>query len=134
MLDTLEEWVSLIVGLVFVGFVFIVIAFFFRSPIVWVCLGILAGLLFFFPIARSFLTVISIQRSRLRQDHQKDRRRSQKSESYQEQLIILANRQKQLAEPKIEQQQSISEVNTSSLDDPEVQTYVPPGLPPDLFL
>ena len=134
MLDTLEEWVSLIVGLVFVGFVFIVIAFFFRSPIVWLCLGLLTVLLFVCPIARSFLAIASIQRSRQRQDHQRDRRRSWKSQSYEEQLIILANKQKELAEPKIRQLPSPSEVETSSLDDPNVQTYVPPGLPPELFL
>jgi len=134
MLDTLEEWVSLIVGLVFVGFVFIVIALIFRSPVVWLCLGLLAGLLFFFPIARSFLTIVSIQKSRQRQDHQRDLRESRKSESYQEQLIILANKQKEQAEPKIKQMPPTSEAKTSSLDDPEVQTYVPPGLPPDFFL
>ena len=64
MLDTIEEWLSLIVGAVFIGFVFLVIALIFRSPVLWLCLGLLAGILFFFPIARSLLTIERARRSR----------------------------------------------------------------------
>jgi uncharacterized membrane protein len=134
MLDTIEEWLSLIIGMVFVGFVLVIIALIFRSSIVWICLGLLAGLLFFFPIIRSILTIISVRRSRRRQDNEIERQRSQKSGSNQEQRVILASKPKQLSAPKSKPKQLTPEVKKPSLDDPEVQTYVPPGLPPELFL
>jgi hypothetical protein len=134
MLDTLEEWLSLIIGLVFVGFVFLVIALIFRSPVLWLCLGLLAGLLFFFPIIRSFLTVRSVQKSRQRQGNEVGRQGLRKSESNQVQPVILANKQMQLLKPKSKQMQMAPEFKKPSLDDPETQTYVPPGLPPELFL
>jgi hypothetical protein len=134
MLDTIEEWLSLIIGLVFVGFVLLVIALIFRSPILWLCLGLLAGLLFFFPIIRSLLTIISIRKSRRRQNYEMERQGLRKSKSNQVQPVILANKQKQPSVPKSKQKQLAPEVKKPSLDDPELQTYVPPGLPPELFL
>lgn len=134
MLDTIEEWLSLIIGLVFVGFVLLVIALIFRSPILWLCLGLLAGLLFFFPIIRSLLTIISIRKSRRRQNYEMERQGLRKSKSNQVQPVILADKQKQPSVPKSKQKQLAPEVKKPSLDDPELQTYVPPGLPPELFL
>ena len=129
MLDTIEEWLSLIVGAVFIGFVFLVIAFVFRSAILWLFLGLLAAVLFFFPIARSLLVMESVRRSRQTQGNEIGRQGSQKSESKQ-QTMILANKQQQQSVPKNKQQPEIK----TSVDDPDVQKYVPPGLPPDLFL
>ncbi len=134
MLDTIEEWLSLIIGLVFVGFVFLVIALIFRSPVVWTCLALLTGLLFVFPIVRTLLTVISIRRSHRRRNNKIKSQGSQKSESNQEQPAIFANKQKQVSALKSGPKQLTIEVKRPSLDAPEVQTYVPPGLPPELFL
>ncbi len=128
MLDTLEEWLSLIIGIVFVGFVFLVIALIFRSPVVWLCLGLLAVILFIFPILRTLLTVISIRISRQRREIEKG------FASNHEQQVIFANKQKQVSALKSKPKQLTIEVKKPSLDDPEVQTYVPPGLPPELFL
>jgi type VI protein secretion system component VasK len=129
LLDTLEEWLSLIIGVVFVGFVFLVIALIFRSPVVWLCLGLLAVILFIFPILRTLLTLISIQISRRRRDNEKglESNRGQ-------QQVVFANKQREVSVLKSKPKQLTIEVKRPSLDDPEVQTYVPPGLPPELFL
>ena len=124
LLDTLEEWLSLIIGMILVGSVFLVIAFIFRSPVVWLCLGLLTGLLFFFPIARTFLTIIAMRKSRRRQDYEEEHQRSWKSETNQKQQVRRTRKQKRLS----------LEVKQPSPNDAGVRTYVPPGLPPDLFL
>jgi len=130
MLDTIEEWLSLIVGAVFIGFVFLVIAFIFRSPILWLFLGLLAAILFFFPIARTLLTMESARRSRQTQSYEIGHQGSQNSASKRQQTVILTNKQQQQPVPKNKQQPEIK----TSIDDPDVQNYVPPGLPPELFL
>jgi hypothetical protein len=143
MLDTLEEWLSLIIGFLLVGFVFLVIALIFRSPTLWLFLGILTVILFFFPILRSFLAMRSVRRSRQGPGYQREEYRKQrksadaqsKPASTQDQLIVLANKQKGQLMPEHIQKQWTSEVSKPSPDDSEGRTFTPPsGLPTDFFL
>lgn len=122
--ESIEQWLWLIISVIFIGFAFFVILVLFHSPIVWLCLGLLVAIMLLYPIARNLPTTVSMRRQRHAQDHQIE----------QQALLLSVNQQQRLSTPKSNQQQLIPEVQPSSLEEPNVQKYIPPGLPPELFL
>ena len=132
--ETIEEWAWLIIGVIFIGFVFLVIGLIFHSPIVWLCLALLAGIMLLYPVIRNLPAMVNARRCRPTQGYKIERHELLMSESKRPQLLMPASRQQQLPAPKSKQQQLMPEVKKPSLEDPDVQHYVPPGLPPDLFL
>jgi ABC-type bacteriocin/lantibiotic exporter with double-glycine peptidase domain len=122
--ESIEQWLWLIISVIFIGFAFLVILVLFHSLIVWLCLGLLVVIMLLYPIVRNLPTKVSMRRQCRAQDHQIE----------QQELLLSVNKQKQLSALRIGQQQMMPEVQQSSLEEPDVQKYIPPGLPPELFL
>lgn len=143
--ESIEQWLWLIISVMLIGFAFFVILVLFHySPIVWACLGVLLIITLLYPIVRNLPTTISLHRQRRIQESQREQQEWLLSVNKQQQLSIPKSKQqrlsapkdkqKQLPVPKKNQQQLMPEVQQPSLGEPDVQKYIPPGLPPELFL
>jgi len=124
--ESVEQWLWLIISVVFIGFAFLVILVLFHSPIVWLCLGLLVAIMLLYPIVRNLPATVSMRRQRRARDHQ--------IVNKQQRLSTPKSKQTQVSAPRSSQQQLMPEVQSSSLEEPDVQKYIPPGLPPELFL
>ncbi len=138
---SIEEWMWLIIAAIFMGFVFLIVLAVFPSPITWLCLGLVLAIFFLYPVVRNLPAILYAQRNRRAQGHALGREELLISVTKQQQPLISVtkplmpgNKQQQLSAPKSKQQQRMPEVKQPSLEDPDVQRYIPPGLPPDLFL
>jgi len=138
---SIEEWMWLIIAAIFIGFVFLIVLAVFPSPITWLCLGLVLAIFFLYPVVRNLPAILHARRIRRAQGHALGREELLLSVIKQQQPLISVtkplmpgNKQQQLSAPKSKQQQRMPEVKQSSLEDPDVQRYIPPGLPPDLFL
>lgn len=138
--ESIEQWLWLIISVLFIGFAFLVILVVFHSPIVWLCLGLLVAIMLLYPLVRNLSTTVSLRRQRRAQEQQEwflsvnNQQQLSTPKSKQKQLLAPKSKQKQLSAPKSKQQQLMPETQQSSLDEPNVQKYIPPGLPPELFL
>ncbi len=133
--ETIEEWTWLIIGVIFIGFIVLVIGLIFHSLIVWLCLGLLAGIILLYPVIKNLLlAMINARRGRQMHGYKIGQHELLMSESKRPQLVIPASKQQQLSAPKSKQQQLLPEPKKPSLKNPDAQHYVPPGLPPDFFL
>ncbi len=133
--ETIEEWAWLIIGVIFIGFIVLVIGLIFHSLIVWLCLGLLAGIILLYPVIKNLLlAMINARRGRQMHGYKIGQHEWLMSESKRPQLVIPASKQQQLSAPKNKQQQLLPEPKKPSLKNPDAQHYVPPGLPPDFFL
>jgi endonuclease/exonuclease/phosphatase (EEP) superfamily protein YafD len=128
--ESIEQWLWLIISVLFIAFAFLVIVVVFHSPIVWLCLGLLVAIMFLYPIVRNLPTTVNLRRQRRAQEQQE----WLLSVNNQQQLSTPKSKQQRLSAPKGKQQQLMPETQQSSLDEPNVQKYIPPGLPPELFL
>jgi hypothetical protein len=124
--ESIEQWLWLIISVIFIGFAFLVILVLFHSPIVWLCLGLLVAIMLLYPIVRNLPATVSMRRQRRARDHQ--------IVNKQQCLSTPKSKQTQVSAPRSSQQQLMPEVQSSSLEEPDVQKYIPPGLPPELFL
>jgi hypothetical protein len=131
---SIEEWMWLIIAAIFIGFVFLIVLAVFPSPITWLCLGLVLAIFFLYPLVRNLPAMLHARRIRRAQDHALGREELLISVTKQLQPLMPGNKQQQLSAPKNKQQQRMPEVKQSSLDEANVQKYIPPGLPPDLFL
>ncbi|HWS83746.1 MAG TPA: hypothetical protein VN207_05755 [Ktedonobacteraceae bacterium] len=148
---SIEEWMWLIIAAIFIGFVFLIVLAVFPSPITWLCLGLVLAIFFLYPVVRNLPAILHARRIRRAQGHALGREELLISVTKQLQPLISVtkqlqplmsvtkplmpgNKQQQLSAPKNKQQQRMPEVKQSSLENPDVQKYIPPGLPPDLFL
>lgn len=132
--ESIEQWLWLIISVIFIGFAFLVILVLFHSPIIWLCLGLLVVIMLLYPIVRNLSTMLSMRRQRRAQDYQIEQQKLLLSVNKQQRLSTHKSKQKQLSAPRSSQQQLMPEVQQSSLEEPDVQKYIPPGLPPELFL
>ena len=138
--ESIEQWLWLIISVLFIAFAFLVIVVVFHSPIVWLCLGLLVAIMFLYPIVRNLPTTVNLRRQRRAQEQQEwllsvnNQQQLSTPKSKQQRLSAPKSKQKQLSAPKGKQQQLMPETQQSSLDEPNVQKYIPPGLPPELFL
>ena len=132
--ETIEDWARLIIGIVFIGFVVLVIGIIFHSLIVWLCLGLLAGILLLYPVMRNHLARVNVQRRHQTQGYKIGQHELLMSKSKRPQPLMPASKQQQLSAPKSQQQQLMPEIRKPSTENPDVQHYVPPALPPDFFL
>ena len=131
---SIEEWMWLIIAAIFIGFVFLIVLAVFPSPITWLCLGLVLAIFFLYPVVRNLPAILHARRIRRAQGHALGREELLISVTKQLQPLMPGSKQQQLSAPKNKQQQRMSEVKQSSLDEANVQKYIPPGLPPDLFL
>jgi hypothetical protein len=122
--ESLEQWLWLIISVLFIGFVFVVILVIFPSPITWLCLGLFTVISALYPIVRNLPTIIRRQKSCRAQGRGKGRLDLQGPITKQLQQLELGSKK----------QQVMPEVTKPSLEAADVKNYVPPGLPPDLFL
>jgi len=133
--ETIEEWARLIIAAIFIGFVVLVIGLIFHSLIVWLCLGLLAGIILLYPAIKNHLLAVINARGGLQMHGYKiGKHELLMSERERPQLLKPASRHHQLPAPKSKQQQLMPETKKPPLENPDVQHYVPPGLPPDFFL
>jgi hypothetical protein len=131
---SIEEWMWLIIAAIFIGFVFLIVLAVFPSPITWLCLGLVLMTFFLYPVVRNLPAILHARRIRRAQGHALGQEDSLLSVTKQLQPLISGNKQQQLSAPKNKQQQRMPEVKQPSLEKADVQKYIPPGLPPDLFL
>jgi hypothetical protein len=129
---SIEEWMWLIIAAIFIGFVFLIVLAVFPSPITWLCLGLVLAICFLYPVVRNLPAILHARRIRRAQGHALGREELLISVTKQPQPLISVtkplmpgNKQQQLSAPKNKQ---------PSLEEADVQKYIPPGLPPDLFL
>jgi hypothetical protein len=122
--ESLEQLLWIIISVLFIGFVFVVILIIFPSPITWLCLGLLTGILILYPVVRDPPTFVQRQKSRRAQDRGRGQPALQEPITKQPQQLWQGSRQQQI----------MPGVTESPVEAPDVQNYVPPGLPPDLFL
>ncbi len=122
--ETIEEWLWFAIAVLFIGFVIFVIAVFFHLPVGRIGLGIFACLIVY-ALVRIMLVVVKTQRQR---------QRIGANRSWQYQLPVYNNGQKQQISKNAQQQRPAPEIKKPTLENPTAQNYTPPGLPPDLFL
>ncbi len=132
--ETVEDWARLVISIVFIGFACLVIGFIFHSLIVWLCLGLLVGIMILYPVVKNRLAMVSAQRGHQVQGYEIGQKESLMSKSKRLQQLMPTSKQQQLPAPKSQQQLLMPEIKKPSTQDPDVQHYVPPGLPPDFFL
>jgi hypothetical protein len=122
--ESLEQLLWIIISVLFIGFVFVVILIIFPSPITWLCLGLLTGILLLYPVVSEFSPSGLRHKSRRAQNRGRGQPTLHEPITKQPQQLWQGSKQQQ-----------ISPGDTHSpVEAPDVQNYVPPGLPPDLFL
>ena len=122
--ESIEQWLWLLITVVFIGFIFVVILVIFPSPITWLCLGLFTVIAVLYPIVGNLPSIIQRQKSR----------RAQARGRGQPDLQELITKKLQQLWQGSEQLQVMPGVTESPVEASDVRHYVPPGLPPDLFL
>ncbi len=122
--ESIEQWLWFLIAVVFIGFVFVVILVIFPSPITWLCLGFFTVIAVLHPIVHNMPAIIQRQKSRRAQARGRGRPDLQEPITKQPQQLWQGGKQLQVMPGGTE----------SPVEAPDVRHYVPPGLPPDLFL
>jgi hypothetical protein len=133
--EILEQWLWLVIALIFVGFAFAVILAIFPSPLTWICFGFFVGVVVFYPLARNLPTALRERKGCRPHDLAEGRQEWLGIPTTQQLSPLLPPRKQQpLPMAKERQQQPLPDVWLHSLDEPDVRTYVPESLPSDFFL